>query len=85
MHVGKVVYPKKPLLRILILIFQEPLLEFGLIYLWESNLRSVVGIFYTEIHASDDHYLYHPHNNGEVVEDTFAFLSDIVVIIVVHQ
>ena len=83
MHVGKAVY-LKILLIILILICQEHLLGFGLISLWERNSRSIVGIVFTEIHVSDDHYLNCPHNNGEVVEDTFAFLPDIMVIIVVH-
>ena len=84
MHVGKAVYLKKCLLKILILICQELLLGFGLISLWERNLRSIVGIVYTKIHVFYNHYLYYPHNDGEVVKDTFAFLPDIMVIIVVH-
>ena len=66
MHVGKAVY-LKILLRILILICQEHLLGFGLISLWEINLRSIVGIVCIEIHVFGDRYLYYSHNNGEFV------------------
>ena len=57
---------------------------FGLISLWEKNTRSIVGIICTEIHVSDDHYIYCIHNDKEVVEDTLAFLPNTMVIIVVH-